>query len=284
MVSNSKTRIEKRKRLSALFEIGKPVRFGVNGVDMPEHPDDVVVWVGPPNPFQRDMALRDSQGARARAMLEARDEVHSDQHVNARLFLSGLDLDALLDYVLSVDEMDRLAEARREVLQEPEWKDFNELRDAMRLFDESGADRDDPEWAPLMDRDVRFGEQVNAVADRLREGALAGLKLLGRPVLEKRALDKRVEQSGMQEFMRVYEETMLFYACRDEEDHHELFFESPKEIKELPDNVQEALKAALSSFIGEAAEAKNSQGVASSSDSSALPARPEVIETSGPEA
>src|ERR1035437_7878251 len=101
MVSNSRTRIEKRKRLSALFEVGKTVRFGPNGVDMPEHPNDIAIWVGPPNPFQREMALRDAQGARARATLEARDSEHSEQYVNARAFIRNFDKDGVVDFVLT---------------------------------------------------------------------------------------------------------------------------------------------------------------------------------------
>jgi hypothetical protein len=280
------TSIQKRKRLSALFERGGYVRFNSNGVlppDAEETDEDVKVWVGPPSPFQREMAIREAQAARSRAMLEARNKEDSSQYVNARAFLSGLTNEDLADYVIDLDEAERMSRARRQVLMKKEWEDFNSLRDAMRQFEEAGSPQDDPDWALLMKRDQEFGEQVLAEAQVLRDGDRQGYALMPREPLEKKALEKRIDQAASAVFMKNYEDWMLYYACRDDEDHSVLFFEDVNDLKSMPDEVQTALSESLALYINEAAEAKNSPRAASGSASSEPPVEPETSEASGPQ-
>lgn len=279
------TSIQKRKRLQALFERGDYVRFNDEGLNSGDDtPDDIRIWVGPPSPLQREMAIREAQGARSRAMLEARSEENSSQYLNARAFLASLDMDALVDYVMDLDDADRYGRARREVLMEKEWDDFNSLRDAMRQYEEAGSPEDDPEWTALLARDKFFADQVQEVFDRLRAGDQEGLLLQPRDTLEKKALEKRVDQAGGTVFMKMYEDWMLFYACRDDEDHTQQFFEDVADLKSMPEQVQEALASRLADFINEAAEAKNSPRAASGSTSSVPSDAPETSAPSGPQA
>lgn len=281
--SSKQTNIAKRKRLSALFERGDYVRFNQNGVNTgDETPDDIKVWVGPPSPLQREMAIREAQAVRSRAMLEARNEAQSSQYLNARAFLANLDLDALVDYVIDLDDTDRYTKARREVLLEKEWEDFNALRDTMRQYEEAGSPENDPEWQHFIARDTLFGDQVQEVFERLRDGDREGLLLQSRGNLEKKALEKRIDSSGGTVFMKTYEDWMLFYACRDDEDRSVLFFESVDDMKSMPEEVQEALSESLAQHINEAAEAKNLPRAASGSTPSLPSSVPETSESSGP--
>lgn len=284
------TRIEKRKRLDALFDRGSYVRFNGDSegrviVDPIDQKDsDVQIWVGPPSPLQREMAIREAQAGRARVMLDARDKEDSPQWLAIRGFICGLNLEALLDYIVGLDDSDYIAQARREVLVAKEWDDFNSLRDSIRQYEEAGSPIGDPEWEPLLERDRRFGEQVLSRADEFREDARAGYRLMPRVKLEEKAIDKRVEQSGSSAFMAMYEEWMLFYACRDDEDHKVLYFDNVDDLKSQPEDVQQALASRLSTYITEATEAKNSRGAGRGSASSVPPVEPEISESSTQEA
>lgn len=281
------TSIQKRKRLEALYARGTYVRFGPDGVRKPDEEsteDDVAVWVSPPSPLQREMAIREASAARNRATLEARRNDGSDGAVNAQAFITAMSDDELRNYVLDLDDPDRTTRARREVLLKPEWEDFNALRDAMRQFEEAGSPEDDPQWEPLLERDRQFGAQVADEYDRLRVADEEGLRLVPRVEQEKRAFDKRVDQAASSVFMKHYEDNMLFYSCRDDDDHSVLFFENIADMRSMPLEVQEALANTLAEFIGDAGEAKNSQAAGSGSASSDPANEPETSEVSTPEA
>jgi hypothetical protein len=70
-VSNTrKSNIAKRRKLEELFARGTEVRFNSDGVNRGDpKDDDLVVWVTPPSPLQREQAVRDAQADRARLML-----------------------------------------------------------------------------------------------------------------------------------------------------------------------------------------------------------------------
>lgn len=256
------TRLQKRKKLEALFDRGGYVRFNrdADGRPLinPEPSDtDMLIWVGPPSPFQREMAVREAQAHRARVMLEARDDADSAAWVTIRSFIRSLNIDGLVDYILELDDQDFYTQARRDILQQKEWEDVNALRDAIRQYEEAGSPQGDPEWEPVLQRDREFTRQVIERAEELRDDARAGYLHMPRAELETKASEKRVEQAGSAAFMTSYEEWMMFYACRDDEDHSELYFESKDDVKKLPLTVQGALAEKLGEFIADAGEAKN---------------------------
>lgn len=283
------TRIEKRRRLDALFDRGGYVRLGKADdqkftIDPEvESEDDLLIWVGPPSPLQREMAVREAQAGRARLMVDARSNENSTEWITIRGFIAELSREPLIDYILDLDETEFLSQGRRDVLMQKEWEDFNSLRDAMRQYEEAGSPQDDPEWKSLLERDRAFGEQVTERAVEHRADASAGYALMPREQLEEKAIEKRIEQAGSAAFMTKYEEWMLFYSCRDDVDHKLLYFDTPDDVKSLPDEVQVAFGTKLAAFIADAAEAKNSPGAASGSVSSVPPAEPETSESSTPE-
>ena len=280
------TSIQKRKRLEALYARGESICFGPDGVkpkDAEPAEEDIQVWVGPPSPLQREMAIREATAARNRAVLAAKRNEADSFIVNASVFVAALDDMTLVEYILDLDDAERLTRARREVLLQKEWEDFNALRDAMRQFEEAGSPTDDPEWAPLLERDTQFGAAVDQEYEKLREGDREGTKLIPRSEQEKRAIDKRVEQQGSALFLKTYEDNMLWYACRDDDDHSVLFFESVQDLRSMPEEVQEALSDALATYVNEAAEAKNSQAAGSGSPSSEPAKEPETSPAYSPD-
>lgn len=256
MANKNARNIAKRRALRELYEKGKPVRFNADGINTGDpSDDDIVIMVIPPNPAQRDEAIREAQAARAVAILGAKDPDTPD-HKTARMFVADMSRDDLAEYVAGMDDAKRKQEAQRRVLANAEWEDYDELRDAMRRWEEAGYPETE-EWFPLMKRDRDFGAQVSNEMRGLYESDLESLKMQSRDQLEKRALDRRFEVIGTGSFMKVFESSMLFFACRDDENHDELFFEAATEIDQYPEFVSEALTDTLHSFITEVDEAKN---------------------------
>lgn len=306
--------ITQRKRLSELYANGVEVRFHGDGDDVKfgifdpkkkddegkptqvgpvdelgelrhtfePSDDDVIIWVQPPSPLQREEALRDAQAARSRAFLDSKKE-DSPEALNTKAFLANMGHDTLIDYLLSSGEQERRERAQREVLGRDEWDDFTALQDAMRQWNEAGSPRDSEQWKSLLERDEEFGKQVNDAANYLREADRESLKLVAdRRELERRAFDKRVEMLGSQHFMSEYEKRMTHFGARDPENKKELFFESVADLMSEDEEVWDALSEALVYFLEDPAEAKNSPRAADGSQPSELPEKRETSEASTP--
>lgn len=273
--------IAARKKLSALYARGVALRFTpegprfadpeINRGAFPEGdepgPDDVEVWIGPPNPHQREMALREGTAARARALLKVKNDPESEEHLTTKAFLADMSFETLVDFMVVNGQQERLSEAMRSVLGEDEWENFSELQDAMRQYDEAvaayeetgtGVDpRTDPEFAPLREADVRFAKAVDEREHEMREAARESMTLVGRDELERRAMERRGEMVGSQAFAIEYEDYMRFYSVREPDNHNALFFENVRALREADDVVRDAIVTALRMFITEGAEAKN---------------------------
>lgn len=309
--------IKARQKLSALYDRGVEVRFGpdpetgemteavapggkgyfkVEGSDerLPLPEGWVALWVQPPNPLQREQAMRDAQAARARSLVRARREESSEEHQTVMAFISEMDDETLIEYVLLQNHEERQNDAIRETLADDEWKDMEAYRDSIRIYNEridSGEltfdeMAEDPEWLALMEVDKKFGDQVQARLDELTDAerdALAMQMQSGRGNLEKKALKHRAEQAGTQAFAYEYEIQMRFYSVREIDDHGVLAFSSAKELAEADEAIINIIREANLGFINDAAEAKNSSRAVSGSESSEPPSEPETSEASTPE-
>lgn len=291
--------IKARQKLSALYRKGVEVRFGPDGGriapggegtfkdsdgnPIPVGEDEVAMWVQPPSPLQREQALREGQAARARALVKAKRDEDSGEHLTVMAYLADMNHETLIDYVLLSEQDSRQSEATRDILAREEWKDVTAYQDALRQFEEKGTPEDDPEYAAMLELDQKFGDQVAERQKELTETARESLRLYSRADVERRAMEKRSEIVGSQAFMREYEKQMFFYAVRDIDEHNALFFESPDEAADQDERVQNTLQEALAPFISDGSEAKNSPGAVSGSDSSEPPNKPETSEASTPE-
>jgi hypothetical protein len=283
------TNIKARKKLSALYVRGVEIRFGPEGAKTGPFADsaadeEVAVWVQPPSPLQREMALRDANAARARSLLNVRREPNSEEALTANAFVSEMSDDTIIEYLLDFDAERRRNEAIRDVLAQDEWKDIQALQDAMRQYEdgEREEDPDDPEWVALMKADKEYGNQVFERSVELYEADKEALKILNRAAWERRAIEKRTDLAGSQVFLTEYERQMCFYSVRTIEDHGVLFFESVREFSEQDDVVRDAVSSALAKFIQDAMDPKASPGEEDGSTQSTPPNEPETSESSTP--
>jgi hypothetical protein len=216
-------------------------------------------------------------------ILRAKRDPDSQPGLVADEMIERMTLNEVCEYIVSMSEGDQQTEATRNVLRKDEWEDIDALRDAMRRWEEAGSPTDDPEWEDLLEKDRIFGEDVAEEVARIQEAEVESLKLLARPELNRMAKEKRLDGVGNQQFMDTYQTYLMFYSCRDSEDHQELFFDSVEEMRSMPDEVQEELLRAFAAFISEVGEAKNSPRVADGSEQSAPPEEPETSEPSTPQ-
>lgn len=291
--------IAARAKLSKLFERGEELRFGPDGArrgewneetqrrdPFPDPPgeDEVAVWIAPPNPMQRDMALRAAQASRARATLRVkREDEESVEYLTALSFLAEMSQEVLVDYVLMTKDDERRKDAERDVLAQKEWEDITALQDSWRHYAEEPPENpdSDPEYQALLARDIEFGRQVKERQDQIREGDRQSLSMLSRESLEKRALDHRAELIATQSFMKEYERQMAFYSVREVASKDVLFFESVRQFETYPKEVAQAIGDVLADWI-DGTTAKNSPRAASGSNSSGPPVAPETSEASTP--
>lgn len=291
MTKRRPSALQKRQKLSALFERGKEIRFFEGGhkvgpfLDDEGHPiplgdEEIAVWVAPPNPMQREEAIRESQAIRAKATLNARRIETSKEYEQVESVVANATKEELIDQILQMDDSDRHRRASRDLLAEEEWEDIDDLRDALRKFEEEGAEEDDEEWKGVLEREAEFDRQLRKLVADLRAAQEEALGIMDRDVLEERCRDRSIDLLGTQVFLDEYESQMLLFACRDDEDHSRLFFDSIESLRSSPAEVQMACSQILAEFISDPGEAKNSQGVAPSSEQSELPAEPEISEVS----
>lgn len=292
--------IQARRQLKDLFKQGTEVRFGRSkdgkpegrqgpfvgddGKPIPLKQGEMAVFVHPPDPVQRDTAIRAGQGARAAALIKAKRDVESPEHLTILAFLADMSNETLIDYVVLGDAPTHRQEAEREILGLDEWKDFTAYQDAMANFEQMSEDEleGNAEYEAMMELDEKFGDQV---LERERELAAAqreALRFVPREQVERKALEKRAEIVGSQAFMAEYERQMFYYSIRDPENIDQMFFDGVHEAAAMPEEFRVVIEEALMPFITEAGEAKNSQRAASGSDSSELPDNPETSDSSTP--
>ena len=279
------TNIQKRRRLEDLFRVGTDVHFNADGVVENEEDysdDDIVVHVTPPDTLQREQALRDAQAAKHRELL-ALDDKESDAYMEAELLVRDLEPESMKHYIIEQQMSEFRARAIREVLSESEWKDIDSLRDGIRQWEEAGSPEDDEEWKPLLERDRMYGKQVKERLEEIMEGARESLDLLPAGELERRVRKRHTESNSNAIFMSEYENNMTYYACRDDEDHDVLFFDSVEDMRSAPEEVLIGLAGALAQLINDPREAKNSPRAVDGSQQSALSDAPETSELSTPE-
>ena len=248
--------------------------------------DQVAMFIRPPDPVQRDMCMRAAQAKRAAALVAAKRDEQSEEHLTIMAFLADMSHETLIDYIVTGDFSNRRSEAEREVLSLEEWKDMTQYQDAMRQFQDMTPEEleGNKEWEALLELDDKYARQVAEREIQLSEAQRETLRFLQRDQLEKKALDRRAELVGSQAFMNEYERQMRFYSVRDVDNIDQLFFETAQELASQPDQVRELIDEALLPFIAEEEEAKNSSGAAEDgSASSALPGTPETSEPSIPE-
>jgi len=298
--------IRARRMLSDLFAEGVEIRFGRDEEgnswgkigpfldsrgDRAALPDDqVAMYIRPADPLQRDMSMREANARRARALVRAKRDKDSEEHLTIVAFLTDMSDETLIDYILMGDTQYRQAEAEREILAMDEWKEMDAYQDAMRQFDNVPVEdlADNEEWEALLELDRKYGKQLTDREKELRDAQREVLRMQTnagqRQELENKALERRAELVGTQAFMDEYELCMQFYSVRDVDDNSKTFFDKPEELAQQPQVVRDTINEALLPFITDVESAKNSRRAVSGSEPSEPPSKPETSEPSTPEA
>lgn len=263
-----------RKMLSNLFRQGVEIRFGLDpetkaptgkigpfedegGRRLPPQDGEVSMFVCPVNPMQREKAIKEASSRRARAVIKARRDPDSEEHLTVMAFLADMSDETLIDYLVIGDFSRRLNDAEKEVLLEKEWadRDLGEHAKKLEGFDDLDPEElhGNPEWEAIMEVEAKFVEQVTkrevGMKEAYREALRIQLQEEGRAAIEARALERRAELTGTRAFVDEYELQMLFHSVREYDAPDQLFFESAEEYAQQPALVRNLVSEAVAPFV-----------------------------------
>lgn len=295
-------KIEQRRALDDLYMEGVEVRFwkdpetkkpdaaigpfeGEDGERILPAKGVTCVFVRPPNPVQREEAMRNANAKRARALVKTQRDKDSEEHLTSLAYLVDMSEEALVDYVIMAKTGERAADAERDVLSREEWKEMTTYQDAARQFAQMTPEQleNDPEWAAFSELEERYSQQIHERELQLEDADRDILQRVPRDKVEEQALKKRAEFVGSQAFLNEYQRWMNYYAAREVDDTSLLFFANVDDYATAHEAIKDKLVEAMDPFIGDGSEAKNSPRVAPGSDLSVLPETPETSESSIPE-
>lgn len=276
----------KRRRLSDLYVIGRPVNVGAD-TDEP-----VEVWLQKINPVQHEDALRRSNAARTRTRTYGKDR-NSDDYLeavaNVKDFASR---EVLIDLAIAEELRLRRSRIEAEISAESEWADDDYLQGLVDAWEGSEGnpglkerwveDPDDPETLRVHTEIERFDERVKALVDVENEALRRDFENIDEAVLLDKAVARVMEQRAVNAFVVEYENWQLYYAVREPEAHATLYFLSIDEVRSLEEQTKEILLINYRELAVEQTEGKDSPGTPGSSASSE-PLEQEATEpSSGP--
>lgn len=269
-------KIEQRRALDDLYMEGVEVRFGKDpetekpvgkigpflgedGERIPPAKGETCVFVRPPNPVQREEAMRQANARRARALVKTQRDKDSEEHLTSMAYLVDMSDVILIDYVLMTKSAERSQEAERDVLAREEWKEMTSYQDAARQFAEMTPEEleKDPEWAAFSELEERYSTQIQERELQIEDAERDILQRVGREKVEEQALKKRAEYVGYQAFLNEYQRWMNYYAAREFEDSTLLFFANVDDWATAHNDIKEKLAEAMEPFIQDGSEVKN---------------------------
>lgn len=279
----------RRRRLGDLYVLGRDVTISDG------RGDAVTIWLNKLNEVDRDAVLRRANAAKARYLIEARNEQSELYQAAWAQILDFDDRRALVSVIIA----DEVIKFRRSV--EAELGDDKETwgKDGylQGLVDAWFGDTtneglksihidqpEDPEVVRVLDELNRFSEEVTArvsmEADRLEADWVA----IDEEKLSREATHHILKRRSEEVFVAEFERQQLFYVTREVDDHKKRYFGTIQEIDDLAERVRNELMAAYSLLVVDSDEAKDSPAIQDSSSSSESPAPETTPEASGLEA
>lgn len=276
----------KYRRLTDLYTQGETIKLK----------DGSPVYVQVLNPFEMDEARHDAQVARSRIVM-ALKQFGSDElaKVEASFWMHGRE--RAIENLMDDQATELLVKSTEAIANDPDWKerlDLAERQDEIMAQPES-----DPERELLTKINTDYIAEVERIVEEER-GYLQGKyesftddKLIEEYV--RLYIDRRGTDLGVAE----HRLTEMWYAARccdgvlDEDgewtheacDGHKVrLFETKGEVRDLPDELQTLLLAAVAALNMTVREAKNSDRQASLLASSPAPSAPEESTVSIPDA
>lgn len=277
----------KRRRLSDLYVVGRPVIVGK------DTSDPVEIWLQKINPVQNEDALRRANAARTRTRAYGKDkdsEEYLDAVSNVQDFASR---EVLVDLAIADELRLRRTRIEAELAAEDEWSKEEYLQGLVDAWEGSidnpglkerwAEDHDDPEAARVKGEIDRFDEKVKVLVDAEHESLKRDFEDTPEDVVLDKAVGRVLEQRAVTAFILEYENWQLYYAVRDPEKHADLYFENIDEVRSLEDQTKETLLFNYRELAVEQAEGKDSPGTPGSSPSSDPVEPAETEPSSGPQ-
>jgi hypothetical protein len=262
------------KRVTDLFVEG-------DEVVLREGPEPVLLWVNKLNPFEQEEARRDGAAARARVIL-ALKEIASPESAIFEANVLELGPVKLKEAIVNAKSSDHFLRAVDAIRSDPEWSERVEA--SMRRSD----DMPEEEKAAVDLIDADYAVELSKRVNDLRDEAMRDLDGFDIDALRGEYRQVWLEGRGLAAFSREFQKSQLFYAVRicratsknplgDEwdhtpcEGHRTRLLGEREDVTKLPDGLLERLRTAVSSISVERRDARFSDALASSSESSAQP-------------
>jgi len=278
--------VPNRPHLRDLYGEGQEIVIKVWATDELQ---EVPVWMRRPNPIDQQEAQRSGRAVRARTKLRMSE---GDERLALEQEIDGLKKGEVCDQLISFSKAEFDAQAQNDVLYDEkvgdDWSETgdNDLHDVTEAYQarwveivEMNEERESEEQELVQpENDVElqrlqavideFEKQIQERSIELVDAEKAGLMRFKRSGLNKKLIERNIEVEADLEFYQEYQLQMLFYACREPDDHSQPYFKSPREILEYPQLVRTQLSTAYEAQEMGVENIKNWLSLLSSSDSS----------------
>jgi hypothetical protein len=268
----------KKRKLQDLYVVGKELIFDDG------EGDPITVFLRKMTPIQYETALRLANAARAR-MLAARNDQDGDDYQSLNGLVLEYDRDTLLSYLTADLRQDKRPVIEERLGAEDEWTDndyLQGLKDAWQDLQWAHAkDPEDPDAKRVFDEFKRFDAQIEAELDAEVDDFVEAMSDQGMDALREKVMEKVLDVQGSIAWLAEYRRCEVWMATRDV-DHKTPYFDSRKEVDELPREIFQRLSEEYQALTVEPTEGKDSGATPDSSPSSAQPDEPEAAAPSGP--
>lgn len=272
------------KRVTDLFIEGQEVVLR-------EGEDPVLLWVNKLNSFEMEEARRDGIAARSRLVLALR-EIGSPDYDSFEAALAEMDPASLVEELVAEQGRDLFIKAVEDIRRDPDWKE------RLEASERRSEEMTDAEREVLTRIDAEYTTELQARINELRAQARRDLDPFSTDNLKEKYREAWLDSRGMSAFTREFQKTQLYFSVRtckastrsemgawdhgDCDGHRQRALDSREEVTQLPPGLLDRLLTAVRALTIERSDARFSDALASSSESSAQPSAEEVSTPSTP--
>ena len=274
------TKEKPRAHLSDLFLVGRDVTISSDGVDY-------VLWMRRPSATQSEEAAGAANAKSLRLKMQYRNK-DGDRYLTLSESVADLDdVAELLDLRVRFGETDLRQRAFNEVLHSADhgsdWTEdgrylslltaitarWDEIHKYNEEMEKAGSDdrivpENDEQLSELLKEQDKFTAEVDARFEELK----AEVRVLhqNKPLAQLRneIIKESIDVEARAYWYQEYQIRMLYYACRDLDDHEKMYFANPDDVLELPSFIRQELYREYEELERGADDVKNSLSLPSS--------------------
>lgn len=250
--------------------------------------DGTVMYLRVMNPFEKDEATHDAQLAKARLVLALKSDHASDERdmVEAQFLMHGLD--RAREQLVAMCTNDKLVEIILEIRDDPEWSERMELTE--RRAEIMARPESDPERLLLDEINSAYVAEIQKRQDAERDFQTARFADADRQELLTQYTDFYIKRRGDELAGAEYTLTEAWYATRvcvgtlnDDgtwdhdacEGHAVQVYESKADFRNQPEPLQDLIESSIRQLNMTGRDARFSDRLQSSSESSPQPSKAE---------